>query len=83
MTMLSFRTERRDAEQAEQWAARLGVDRSELLRHALRLHLARLEAEEDATRWEARPMTPAEYALIAIDDWGPAEDWSDWRDATR
>jgi hypothetical protein len=35
MTMLSFRVEESDARQAQSWAERLGVDRSELLRDAL------------------------------------------------
>jgi hypothetical protein len=29
------------------------------------------------------PQTDDELALAEIADWGPAEDWSDWVDATR
>ena len=83
MTMLSFRVETEDAVNAQRWADALGVDRSELLREALRRHLDRLASEHDADRWEATPLDDGERALAAIADWGPAEDWSDWADATR
>lgn len=83
MTMLSFRVDARDAEHARRWAQRLGIDRSALLRDALRLHLVRLAGEHDAGAWVAIPASDDERALDAIADWGPAEDWSDWADATR
>lgn len=84
MTMLSFRVDDRDADEARRWADALGVDRSELLREALRRHLDRLASEGDADRWEASPLDDREQALGAIADWGPAEDWSDWAvDAAR
>lgn len=82
MTMLSFRVETADAESAQQWAERLGVDRSALLRDALRLHLVRLAGEHDVSAWAAIPATDDERGLDEIADWGPAEDWSDWADAT-
>lgn len=41
MTMLSFRVEEPVAAEAQAWAERLGLDRSELLRQALRWHLLR------------------------------------------
>ena len=50
MTMLSFRVEERDAEEVRKWADALGVDRSELLREALRRHLHRVPRR----RWRAR-----------------------------
>lgn len=78
MTMLSFRVDDRDAAEAQRRAEELGVDRSELLREALRRHLDRLAAEGDADRWDAQPLDEGEQALAAIADWGPAEDWSDW-----
>jgi hypothetical protein len=78
MTMLSFRALDTDADAATQWAERLGVDRSELLREALRLHLVRLASEIDATTWLKAPLTTTEQALSDVADWGPAEDWSDW-----
>lgn len=64
------------------WAERLGVDRSELLREALRRHLDRLRGEDDPDRWETQPLDDGERALAAVADWGRAEDWSDWPDAT-
>ena len=76
--MLSFRTEDADAAAAQQWAKRLGIDRSELLRDALRRHLASLAAEQDIEAWNASPLTEGEASLREIADWGPAEDWSDW-----
>ncbi len=80
MTMLSFRVDDDDADAVQRWADDLGVDRSTLLRDAVRLHLNRLAAEHDGDRWEAAPLDEGESALAAIADWGPAEDWSDWAD---
>ena len=82
-TMLSFRVEESEAERATRWAARLGVERSELLRDALRRHLALLASEEDARTWEALPLSDDEAALNAVAEWGPAEEWGDWLDETR
>jgi hypothetical protein len=81
--MLSFRVEDEEAAEAQQWATRLGVDRSELLREALHRHLLRLASENDAVTWTEVPLEPGEQSLAEIADWGPAEDWSDWADATR
>lgn len=84
MTMLSFRVDDRDADAAQRWAETLGVDRSELLREALRRHLDRLSSEGDADRWSELPLDEGEKALSQISAWGPAEDWSDWAvDAAR
>lgn len=80
--MLSFRVEDDDAVRAQAWAERLGVDRSELLREALRRHLLRLAGENDAQIWIENPLDEGERSLSDIADWGPAEDWSDWADAT-
>jgi len=80
--MLSFRVDDAEARTAQSWAERLGIDRSELLRDALRRHLQRLASEEDARLWEQQPLDSAELAFAEIADWGPAEDWSDWADAT-
>ena len=82
MTMLSFRVEDDEAADAQRWAERLGVDRSELLREALHRHLVRLRAEDEVAAWTNLPLTEAESAFTQIADWGPAEDWSDWADAT-
>lgn len=82
MTMVSFRVNEQEAEEVRFWAERLGIDRSELLRDALRRHLVRLRAESDIESWTSKPLSPEESSLVEISDWGPAEDWSDWRDAT-
>ncbi len=81
MTMLSFRVDELEANEAQAWAERLGVDRSELLREALRRHLLRLASEQDAEAWQRSPLTADEQALAAVECWGPAEDWADWADA--
>ena len=81
MTMLSFRVDDADAAAIQRWADELGVDRSALLREAVRLHLDRLAAEHDAERWETLPLTDSEAALATIAVWGPAEEWGDWVDA--
>lgn len=83
MTMLSFRVDDDEAADAQQWAERLGVDRSELLREALHRHLVRLRAETDIEAWNEFPLGSDEMAFSEIADWGPAEDWADWADATR
>ena len=83
MTMFSFRVDDDEAARAQQWADRLGVDRSELLRDALRRHLQRLASENDAHTWVDQPLEPGERSLSEVADWGPAEDWSDWADAAR
>ncbi len=76
--MLSFRADEADAVEAGRWAKALGVERSALLRDALRHHLARLRGEADAEAYSAQPFTVGETGLDGADDWGPAEDWSDW-----
>jgi predicted transcriptional regulator len=84
MTMLSFRVADHEANEAQQWAEALGIDRSELLREALRRYLNQLASEGDADRWTATPLDEGERAFREIADWGPAEDWSDWAiDAAR
>lgn len=75
--------EEHEAAHAQQWAERLGIHRSELLREALRRHLVRLASEDDAATWEEKPLEASEDGLAAVADWGPAEDWSDWGHATR
>ena len=81
MTMMSFRVDDAEAADAQRWAERLGVDRSELLREALHRHLTRLASEVDVETWAAHPLDDGEKSLAAIADWGPAEDWSDWSNA--
>jgi Arc/MetJ-type ribon-helix-helix transcriptional regulator len=81
MTTLSFRVTSEYADDVQRWVERLGVDRSELLREALRRYLVRLQGEAGAGDWEVPP-TESERSLAEIADWGPPEDWSDWADAT-
>ena len=83
MTMISFRVSEREAAEAQRRAQQLGVDRSELLREALHRHLVRLASEDEAKTWDQLPPSPDEEAFAEVADWGPAEDWSDWADATR
>ena len=83
MTMLSFRVEEPEAAAAQEWAEQLGLDRSELLREALRRHLLRLASERDAETWQRRPLTADERSFNEIEEWGLAEDWADWSDAAR
>ena len=75
--MVSFRADDEDVAEADRWADRLGMDRSELLREALACHLAPCRRGR-RPRYEAQPFTDDEIALDAADDWGPAEDWADW-----
>jgi hypothetical protein len=79
--MLSFGVDDEEAVGTQQRAESLGVDRSELLRDALRRHLVRLAAENDVRAWKDQPLGDSESALAEIADEGPAEDWSDWADA--
>ena len=83
MTMISFRADDDDVDLADVWARRLHIDRSELLRDALRRHLAELAADQDVQAYAEQPLTEDEKALAQIADWGPAEDWADWADAAR
>lgn len=83
MTMLSFRVADAEAEEVRRWAEALGMDRSAFLREALHHQLVRLRLESEASIAERMPPTESETALAEIADWGPAEDWSDWQDATR
>jgi predicted transcriptional regulator len=83
MTMISFRADDDDVNLADVWARRLHIDRSELIRDALRRHLAALAADQDVQAYAEQPLTDDEKALAEIADWGPAEDWADWADAAR
>ena len=41
------------------------------------------EEPDEVQRWAEQPLTDDELAIGRIADWGVAEDWSDWADATR
>ncbi|MBV8955693.1 MAG: ribbon-helix-helix protein, CopG family [Solirubrobacterales bacterium] len=81
MTMLSFRVAEDEAAEAQEWADRLGVDRSELLRDALHRHLVTLRSQREGDHYDRLPITGAELSLGEVADWGPAEDWADWADS--
>jgi len=81
--MVSFRADEEEVAQADRWAERLGIERSQFLREALAAHIARLVAEGEVKVYEHQPFGTEEEALDGADDWGPAEDWADWADATR
>ena len=83
MTMLSFRVEPEEAARAREMADALGIPQSEMIREALRRHLNALAAQRDAAAYEANPLSPQELSLMDVERWSPAEDWSDWVDATR
>jgi hypothetical protein len=82
MTMISFRVSESEAAEAQRRAQQLGVDRSELLREALHRYLVKLSSEDDAKTWDRIPPSSDEQSFAEVADWGPAEDWSDWADAT-
>lgn len=82
-TMLSFRADDKQAADATHWAGALGIRRSELLRDALRQYLLRLASEHDVEVLLETPLSDDELSLAAIADWGPAEEWADWADASR
>ncbi len=79
--MLSFRVADREAEEAQEWADRLGVDRSQLLRDALHRHLVTLRSQREGDLYDRLPVTESELSLGEIADWGPAEDWADWAES--
>lgn len=83
MTMISFRVDDADVAEIDLWVHRLHIDRSELLRDALRRHLAELAADQDVQAYAEQPLSDDEKALAQIADWGPAEDWADWADEAR
>ena len=82
MTMISFRVSESEAAEAQRRAQQLGVDRSQLLRDALHGYLVKLASEDDAKTWHRIPPSSDEQSFAEVADWGPAEDWSDWADAT-
>lgn len=83
MTILSFRIGDAEAAHLQAWSKRLGFDRSEVIREAVRTYLNRLASEHDAAAWEVSPLDDSELAVGEAADWAPAEDWSDWADAAR
>ena len=67
--MLSFRVGDDEAAEAQAWADRLGVDRSEFLREALHRHLVTLRSQREGDHYDQLPPTESELALSQIADW--------------
>lgn len=42
-----------------------------------------LDAQRDAAAYQVNPLSSQELSLMDVEHWAPAEDWSDWADATR
>jgi len=80
--MMSFRIDEAEAARVRAWAERLGIDRSELIRDAVRRHLVVLAGREDGERWMQQPLDEGELALAAVAEWGPAEEWTEWAAGT-
>lgn len=78
MTMISVRLAEDQFQQVTTWAETLEVDRSSFIREAIRRRLAELQGPIDAERWLETPLSENETALEELDEWGPADDWSDW-----
>ncbi|MEA2532716.1 MAG: hypothetical protein QOJ93_527, partial [Actinomycetota bacterium] len=64
--MLSFRVDGAVATELQAWADRLGVDRSEILRDAVRRHLLRLASEVESEIWQRVPLDQGELSLAAV-----------------
>ncbi|MCY4423706.1 MAG: ribbon-helix-helix protein, CopG family [Acidimicrobiaceae bacterium] len=82
MTMLTCRMADTEATRVREAAETLGLSVSEMIRESLRRYLNSLGAERDAAIYEASPLRPDELSFIGAESWGPAEDWSDWADAS-
>ena len=82
MTMLTCRVGVAEADRVRREADALGVSVSHVIREALRRYLNALAAERDAEIYEKSPLSPDELSFIEVQSWLPAEDWSDWADAS-
>ncbi|HTZ12441.1 MAG TPA: antitoxin [Mycobacterium sp.] len=66
---------------ADRRVQRPWVDRSQLLRDALRCRLTELAADHDVAGYAEHPLTHDETSLANIADCGPTKGWSDQTDA--
>ena len=82
MTMLTCRMADSEASRVREEADALGVSVSHLIREALRRYLNSVGAERDAEIYAKSPLRPDELELMSIQSYPPAEDWSDWEDAS-
>ena len=80
--MLTCRLADAEASRLREEADALGVSVSHLIREALRRYLNSVAAERDAEIYARSPLRPDEMPFLAAESWGPAEDWSDWADAS-
>ncbi len=80
--MLTCRMGEAEAERVREEADALGVSVSHMIREALRRYLNTIGAERDAEIYEQSPLRPEELSILSIQSWLPAEDWSDWADAS-
>jgi hypothetical protein len=80
--MLTCRLDNTEADRVRAEADARGVSVSHMIREALRRYLNDIAAERDAATYERSPLTPEELSALSIQSWPPAEDWSDWADAS-
>lgn len=80
--MLTCRMADSDATRVREAAETLGISVSQMIREALRRYLNSVGAERDAEIYERSPLSPDELSILSIQSWLPAEDWSDWADAS-
>lgn len=80
--MLTCRMAEAEASRVREEADALGVSVSHMIREALRRYLNAVAAERDAEIYERSPLRPDELSIMSIQSCLPAEDWSDWVDAS-
>lgn len=83
MTMLSTRLDDEVAERIDAWCEQHDTTRSDFVREALRRELNRRLAFDEAEFIAALARNDDESVgdLMAIEAWGPQEDWSEWHAA--
>ena len=80
--MLTCRMAAAEADRVREEADALGVSVSYVIREALRRYLNAAAAERDAEIYARSPLHPDELSIMSIQSVLPAEDWSDWADAS-
>ena len=80
MAVVSIRLDEDQAGEVGFWAERLGIAPSELVRDALSRDLIGLRVDGDVAAWANKPLSAQESSLRSVADWGPGEDWSDWKE---
>ena len=82
MTMLTCRMADTEAARVREAAETLGLSVSQMIREALRRYLNSVGAEHDVEIYGRSPLQPDELSIMSIQSCLPAEDWSDWADAS-